>query len=267
VCTILILHQAAAAHPLVIAANRDEMYGRPASAPQVREHGGRRLIAGIDEVHGGSWMGCSDDCLFVGLTNQRNYFGRDPEARSRGEVVMQALESGSVAGVHALLLELDARKYNPFNLVYGDARELEVAYARREQAEVELETVPPGIHVLPNDRLNSPAFPKVARARSRLQQLCDLAWPELFDGLATLLSDHQLPDADAVEEPPPTSMFDAATARKLHALCIHTEHYGTRSATIAALEPGRVAHYAFAPQAPCQSDLADMTALVYGDRA
>ena len=262
VCTILLLHRVARAHPLVVAANRDELYARPATPATVVSPAGPRVVAGLDGEHGGTWMGVNDAGLLVGLTNQKTYRPRDVDRRSRGEVVLQALARDSVAAIRAMLGELDGRDYNPFNLVYGDGRELEVAYARPGERSIATEAVSPGIHVLPNDRLDSPSFPKVALARSRLEELVDEPWPELRIGLAELLRSHELPSPELVEQPPPGSMFDADIARQLQALCIHTPQYGTRSATLAALEPGRVVHYAFAPKAPCQAELVDRTALL-----
>jgi hypothetical protein len=49
--------------------------------------------------------------------------------------------------------------------------------------------------------------------------------------------------------------------RRLKALCIHTPFYGTRSATRIALDPGRVAHYAFADGPPCRTPFVDYSHL------
>ncbi len=269
-CTILIVHQVAADLPLVIAANRDEFYARPATGPQVI-HGPTsttpRAIAGIDAALGGTWMGATETGLFVGLTNQRTFRPANRDLRSRGEVVTEALRCRSVAEVHAYLESIDGRQYNPFNLLYGDGHALELARARPGAADLTFAPVPPGVHVLPNDDLNAPHFPKVQRAKSLLGdplELADLAWPTLQRRLTEVLADHQLPAADQVDDPPPDSWLTREVLIQLQALCIHTEVYGTCSATIAAVRPGGVAHYLYAAGAPCREGFEDVTELLAG---
>ena len=48
-----------------------------------------------------------------------------------------------------------------------------------------------------------------------------------------MLADHATPDD--VLPPPLDAPYDHAFARRLQALCVHTERYGTRSALVAAL--------------------------------
>jgi hypothetical protein len=50
--------------------------------------------------------------------------------------------------------------------------------------------------------------------------------------------------------------------QRLQALCIHTPTYGTRSATVLALEPGRVAHYLYADGAPCRTPFVEVGGLL-----
>ena len=57
------------------------------------------------------------------------------EGCGRGELVLQALRCRSAAEIRSLIASLDGRTYNPFNLLFGDGRELAVAYAR-EAAEI-----------------------------------------------------------------------------------------------------------------------------------
>jgi uncharacterized protein with NRDE domain len=254
-CTIVILQRVHPDYPVVVAANRDELYARHATAPLVL-NGEPRVVGGRDELSGGTWMGVTEHGLFVGLTNQRSYTGADPSARSRGHVVLDALRAGTRAAVTQMLESLDAREYNPFNLVYGDAAGLHVGYARRTSAHIEVHAVPDGLQILPNDELNSAAFPKGERARA----LAATDGP--VQGLASVLRDHELPALDAVEAPPAGSLFTHALAHRLQALCIHTPAYGTKSSSIIALAPGRVAGYWFADGPPCTTAFDDVTALV-----
>lgn len=258
-CTVIILHRVHPRFPVVIAANRDELYARRTAPPRVISEA-PRAIGGLDLERGGTWMGATAGGLIVGITNQRSWGGARPDARSRGEVVLEALRAGSPEAVTALLERLDASAYNPFNLLYGDAGGLQVAYAR--PGGVVIEAVPEAIRILPNDRLDSPDFAKVPRARALAELAADRDWPGLVPPLTLALADHERPPLEQVTEPPPGSPITRELARELQALCIHTPHYGTRSSTIIALEPGRTAHYLYADGPPCQTELDDVTALL-----
>lgn len=262
-CTIVILRHIHPEWPLVLAANRDELYARPAAGPQVLSPS-PRVVGGRDLERQGTWMGVTDGGFFVGLTNQRGSANLTRAPRSRGEVVMHALRAGSVEGVDHYLAGLDAREYNPFNLLYGDAGVLRVAYARPDSERIHQEEVPPGVHVLPNDVLDTPALPKVARARMLAGKAARTPWPETVQTLQTMMADHLLPE----HAPEPLLEEEALPElreriRQYQALCIHTPGYGTRSSAIVALAPGRVAHYLAADVPPCQGTYEDVTPLLY----
>ncbi len=252
-CTIVTMRGVHPSIPLVVAANRDEFYARAASAPGAVADG-PRVVCGLDAERGGTWMGANERGFFVGVTNQRTWFPADKTLRSRGDLAMRVLRAGTVGAVEDLLGREDAREYNAFNLVFGNARALRVAYARgAEDRVVRVEALPEGIHVLPNDRIDSSAFPKVERARARAAAavLSGAAWPELATELAAMLGDHELPPLDEVVSPPDGSMFTRELVHQLHATCIHTPVYGTRSATLLALAESRVLDYRYADGAPC----------------
>ncbi len=261
VCTIVALHRVVPGLPVIVAANRDEMYARGATPPQLVRATPHRIVAGIDEEQGGSWMGVTSRGLFVGLTNQRSDAPPDATRASRGHVVLAALAAADAEDARRTVASLDARDYNGFNLLFGDARALYAAYARPSERAVRIEAVPEGIHALPNDVLDAPHFPKVARAAARAERI-PARWPELREALAALLADHEKPSLAEVEAPPPGGRFDRAFLRELHALCIHTPIYGTRSATIAALAPDTTAAYWYADGPPCTTPFVDYTALV-----
>lgn len=261
-CTVVILRHVHPEWPLVLAANRDESYGRPTEGPRVLSES-PRVIGGQDKERGGTWMGTTDSGLFVGLTNQRLTGPAVVAPRSRGEVVLRALQAGSVGAVERYLDTLDPSEFNPFNLLYGDAEVLRVAYARPGAGRLAREDVPPGVHVLPNDVLNSPELPKVQRARGLAREVAARPWPELVRGLQALLADATLPALEHIPEPAPGFPFSREQLRQYQALCIHTPDYGTRSSAIVALKPGRVGHYLASEGPPCEGALRDVTALLY----
>ena len=57
VCTLIILRRPDHDWPLLVAANRDEMAGRPWDPPARHWRDRENVVAGIDRLAGGTWMG------------------------------------------------------------------------------------------------------------------------------------------------------------------------------------------------------------------
>ena len=259
-CTIVVLRGVRADYPLVIATNRDEFYARAASGP-MRLLAQPATVGGQDRVKGGTWMGVTRDGLFVGVTNQRTLVPPDPAKRSRGELVLSALRLGERAAIMDMLQGLDARDYNAFNLMWGDAEALFVAYARDGRATLEIEPVPEGVHVLPNDRLDDAESPKVARARALLAPYVHGDFATLESALERTLADRVRPELAALPDWPLPTTMTRELLRELSALCIRTPLYGTRSSTLLALTPGGVGKYLYADGPPDETEFVDVTPL------
>lgn len=267
-CTIIAAFRVRPDLPLVVAANRDELYQRPATAPRLLD-GAPDVVAGVDLVKGGTWMGATRAGFFVGLTNQRSWFPVDrafpvDNVRSRGEICAEALRLGETSAVEAYLEGLNAGDYNEFNLLFGDGEGLRVAYGRRQARGVEVHALAPGVHVLANARLGSPEFPKAERAKGIVTPALQRSWEQLLDTLVAALSDRQLPTEEQLPTPPAGSRFGMFAVRELQAMCLHTPFYGTVSATIAAFGPDRVEAYLHAAGKVCEVPLVDYASLLRG---
>jgi len=262
-CTIIVRHQMDDWCSTIIASNRDEFYDRAASGPMVLRS--EPLIVGArDEQEGGTWFGLTSNGLFVGLTNQRTFATRDDSLRSRGGLVLDALEKGSLEEVKRYLGRLDPANYNEFNLIFGDGEQVCAAYGRRNAREVELEALGEGVRVLCNDRLGSPEFPKAAKARERVMAVPAETWPRIKSQLVEILADGSLPDPSEVPPVPSGAPFDQEVARYLQAICVKTPVYGTVSSTLAAVSRGRVEQYWFAEGPPSETSFEDMVHLTRG---
>ena len=233
-CTILLLRDVHPEWPLVIAANRDEFYARPTAGPQ-RLSDDPPIFGGKDLQAGGTWLGVTPQGTFAAVTNQRSAANMTVAPRSRGELVIEVLRRGDTTSALRWLQTQDPTQFNPFNLVFGDAHDVQIAYGRDTLSFAE---VPSGISVLPNDRLNAPTFPKVDRA----QILCSTLPldPEGFlGGLEDVLFDTAEPEYFT----PHDNDLPVEIQRRLHALHVSTPAYGTRSSTIIALRSGGIEHY------------------------
>jgi uncharacterized protein with NRDE domain len=247
-CTIAILI-GVTDYPVVLAANRDELYARPTRAPQPIAPG---IVAGVDVQSGGTWLAIDASGRFAAVTNQRALAARPVNVRSRGLAVV---ELAAAADPDAYVAALDPRAYASMNLVWGDASRVAIAYVRHE-GDKEIVVLPRGIHVLTNDRLGSPDFPRAQHFAAAIEPHVREPWPALAARLASALADHSR-FAVAAPAHVPLELADALTAT-----CIHTPPYGTRSATIVALAPGRVAHYLHADGTPCTTPFEDLGGLL-----
>lgn len=240
-CTIAFLVGVTEA-PLVIAANRDELYARPTRAP---EHIAPGVLAGLDLISGGTWFAVTSGGRFAAVTNQRALDPPPPGLRSRGLAVKElAMAADPDAYVHAL----DPRAYASMNLAWGDADRVSVAYCR-VTGEKEIEALGRGVHVLCNDVIGAPGFPRAGRLAAAIQAHLGAVLP----ALPTALADHTKTD-------PPPSHLAPDLARELTATCIHSEHYGTRSSTIAVFDRGSVRTYLHADGPPCTTPFRELHA-------
>jgi uncharacterized protein with NRDE domain len=259
-CTILILYQKHPQYPLLIAANRDEYYARPATTPLILQQT-PKIVGGQDQEKGGTWMAVSADGRFAGLTNQRTGSMPDKNRKSRGAVVMSALQAASLPEAKEHIAALAPKEYNPFNLLFGDAENLYVAYCHQGSLRVEVEEIKPGFWVLPNDVVDSPKFNKVTRAKALLQSKLSAPWELLQPSLRHALADHEI-DPEKEVFVPKGSLFPVLFWRRLEPLCIHTPVYGTRSSTMIAASKGKIEHYLFASGAPCKTEFVEYTGLL-----
>lgn len=251
-CTIAILLEVVTGAPLVIAANRDELYARPTRPPESLGDG---IAGGVDAQSGGTWLAIRSDGRFAAVTNQRALAAVPVGLRSRGLAVR---ELAAAADPDAFVAALDPRQYASMNLVWGDARGAAIAYARREGS-IEIQQLPAGIHVLCNDRLGADGFPRAARLHDAIAG-GPLRWPDLAPVLQIALADHTR--VDPSPPAPGTRQLPPELARELTATCIHSPAYGTRSSTIIAARAGQTLAYLHADGPPCTTPFVDRMGLL-----
>lgn len=259
-CTIAILIEVVDGAPLVLAANRDEIFARPTRPPE-RLMTSPRIAGGVDALSGGTWLALRADGHFAAVTNQRVLASPPPGLRSRGLAVK---ELAAAIDPDSYVAAIDPAAYASMNLVWRSRDGVAIAYSRREARTLEIERLSRGIHVLCNDRLGAAGFPRGERLARGIEAALHsgLAWPEFAPRLAALLGDHKRVEPHLFESAAGTSHLPLDVARELTATCIHTPFYGTRSSTIVALGPDRVIDYLHADGPPCTTPFVDRRALL-----
>lgn len=221
-CIIFVALKQHPHYPLIIAANRDEFYQRPTQASHWWQTS-PAMLAGKDLSAGGTWMGVTMSGKIAALTNIRNPNREHPQARSRGELVLNYLLDDKTDDAVMHQLEASRNAYNGYNLLFGHFGHLQV-YNNHNNS---LTTLSPGFHGLSNAELNTP-WPKLHRGLSALSDYIRRHEAVLPDDLFSLLCDNtpapmnELPDTGVPRE----------WEHRLSSIFIRSADYGTRSSTL-----------------------------------
>ncbi|MGZ0188436.1 MAG: NRDE family protein [Alphaproteobacteria bacterium] len=119
-CTVVLLRRPGHEWPLLLAANRDERIDRPWDPPARHWPDRADVIAGRDQEAGGTWLGMNDHGVVAAILNRTGSLGPAADKRSRGELVLDALDFAAARDAAEALAEIDASAYRSFNLVIAD---------------------------------------------------------------------------------------------------------------------------------------------------
>lgn len=239
-CLVLLWYGAHPAASLILAGNRDEFYRRP-SAPPALVSERPRICAGRDLEAGGTWMGRNEHGLVAAITNRHgSRHHAPPNARSRGEIVMEVLRRRSADEAAAWVAALPATQYRGFNLLFGSA---EAFYFFGSEEGAPPRKLAPGFHALSNSTLGDASWPKVARSRRFAESRREAEGEALIAALQDFLRDRTPPDR---MEP---AHRDEEVHGALGAVFIETPDYGTVSSSIITIGGTLGDRYYFAERA------------------
>jgi len=119
-CTAVILFRPGHAWPVIVATNRDEMIARPWVPPARHWPDRPRVVAGRDELAGGTWLGLNDYGVVAGMLNRRGSLGPQAGMRSRGELPLEALDHADARTATDALVHIEPRSYRSFNMAIAD---------------------------------------------------------------------------------------------------------------------------------------------------
>lgn len=128
-CTLVVSFYPQSAHPLVVAANRDESPNRPAEPWAIRSYPEDEYYLELSgmivpsiycpmDVLGGTWIGCNSMGVFAAITNW-DTSKRLHGLRSRGKVVLETLRRNNTDDILYYWNGLKAEDYKPFNIIAG----------------------------------------------------------------------------------------------------------------------------------------------------
>jgi len=160
-CSVVILRRPGHEWPVIFAANRDEMGNRPWLPPGRHWPDRPQTVAGLDKLAGGSWLGLNDHALIAGIMNRMNSLGPSPGKRSRGELVLEALDHADASEAAKALASLDTAAYRPFNLVLADNRD--AFWLANLGERLRLEKIPAGVSMITAQDRNDTAHSRRIR--------------------------------------------------------------------------------------------------------
>jgi hypothetical protein len=239
-CLLAVQYRLVPESPILVAANREEYRDRPSLTPSIQS-GKPRVLCGIDQKAGGTWLGVNQNGLFVGLCNRATgtpLFGQ----RSRGSLALDLLRCTSASkALDRAHAEFAKTRYEGCNIIIADAKCGYAIHADERQEVVELRE---GLNIIGARNLNDPDDQRVQMAR-RLLTLQTLDSPVKFLAVASRVF------ARAPVGPGRPSMV------------VRNSDYGTVSSTLIALgvKP-RDAIYQFSNGAPDQSKYEDYSPML-----
>ncbi len=224
-CIILLSYRQHPRLPLVIAANRDEFYDRPAEPAHFWQEDSS-VLAGKDRQGGGTWLGVTRHGRLAMLTNYREAGKFDPKATTRGKLVSDFLTGTWAAPEYLDRIQKTADSYNGFNLIIGDRTGM-YYLSNRTESPKKLE---PGLYGLSNHLLDTP-WPKVSESKRKLQNLLQLSEIDKEAVFEILADSERAPDKEL-----PDTGVGIELERMLSPVFIKSPNYGTRCSTFITID-------------------------------
>ena len=234
-CTVTLLRRPGHRWPLLMAANRDEMLDRPWDPPGPHWPDRPDVVAGRDRLAGGTWLGVNANGVVATVLNREGSLGPSTGKRSRGELVLDALDYADATDAADALSALDPAAYRTFNLVIADNRDAYWLSARDGATAIQTEALPTGLSMLTSRDRNDMESARIAKYLPPFQAAA-------------------APDPDAGDW---TAWHEILARRDYEpaagyggAMCIVTDYgYGTMSSSLIALA---------SPEAHAEGEAADI---------
>ncbi|GJQ64286.1 MAG: hypothetical protein SCALA702_33390 [Melioribacteraceae bacterium] len=207
--------------PLLMAANRDEFYDRPAKTAHHWDDN-PSIFAGRDLKAGGTWMGVNKSGRFAALTNFRDGNDKRTFNSSRGNLVTRFLEGVDTVAEFSRYLLKTRNDFAGYNIIFYENNS--IRYFSNKLPEVLI--LKPGIYGLSNATLDIP-WEKVKKAKSAMGKYIkgNCGDDEI---LFSILKD----ETKAEDQLLPETGVPFEWEKLLSSPFIRSEIYGTRLSTI-----------------------------------
>jgi len=168
-CTVILLRRPKHVWPLILGANRDEMADRPWKPPARHWPDRADVVAGLDELAGGTWMGLNDTGVVACILNRHGSLGPAPGKRSRGELVLDALDHPDAKDAAGALVDIDPAAYRPFNMIVADNRDAFWLALADNKNGARIKRIPEGMSMFTAQERNDTSDPRIKTYLPRFQ--------------------------------------------------------------------------------------------------
>ena len=245
-CTLFLFINQIKDFPIVIISNRDEYKKRKSSNingwDRDLQFYGNDIIAPRDEYKKGTWFACQNiiNPKWAILTNIRHLKSYKEDLKSRGDIILDFLNSSDTAESYLNRLKKIAHEYNYFNLIFSDGECIYYYHSKDHESKLLFKTGDntKKIFGLSNGKIDS-NWPKIKNTKKTFSaffnnqdnklKTFDDYWiyfkTEMMSNKTYDISD--LPDTGV---PPEQEVF-------LSSLFISSEIYGTNSTLLFGIKP------------------------------
>jgi uncharacterized protein with NRDE domain len=224
-CLLLLAYQYHPNYKIILAANRDEFYKRPAlPLHNWKDH--PELFAGKDLEGKGTWLGITKTGKLAVITNYRNMGSIKKDAPTRGKLVTDFLLNKIAAERYSDILIKTGNIYNGYNLIYGEIDNLYYFSNLKDKAS----KLSPGIYGLSNHLLDTP-WPKVVKSKREFSKILEEETPSKYELFEILLDNEIFAD----EELPDTGL-PRDLEKMVSPIFTSTDEYGTRSSSVILID-------------------------------
>jgi len=147
-CSIVILKKSENEWPLIIAANRDEMNNRKFLSPGRYWKDKPYIFAGKDLLAGGSWLGVNDSGVVAAIMNRINCLGPMENKKSRGELVLNALDYDDANKSLNATIKIQKDYYRGFNMFIGNNLNSYWIKSDERSSNIEYFNIPDGLSMI-----------------------------------------------------------------------------------------------------------------------
>jgi len=155
-------------YPLILIANRDEFFARPAAPAHFDEEGpGPAVLAGRDLQKGGTWLGITKNGRFAAITNYRAPKPTVVPGTSRGQLALDFLKSTDSPMEYLGKIAARGTEYEGFNLLVADR--CNFAYYSNANKDPPVALNHNQVYGLSNSFLETP-WPKLTRGKTLLSE-------------------------------------------------------------------------------------------------
>lgn len=206
--------------PLIVLANRDEFYERPALPMHWWEH--PAILAGKDLQSHGTWLAFNQKGHFAGITNYRNIHLTKQYTRSRGEIIPQFFKLNQPVNFYIKQVRANLYQYQNFNLILFDGN----YFTGFESVNNNVILFQPGTHVVSNGFFNC-TWPKSIQLKESLIEIIRLKKTNLND-LNNILQNKSTYSIDLL----PKTGLNESMEEILSSIFIQSNQYGTRASSV-----------------------------------